>query len=134
MGERTNPLPWNQRSRKSVKIDTSVPHPARVYDYWLGGKDNFEVDRQVANATSAASPGVPQGARDNHAFLGRSVRFIAEQGIDQFLNLSTEITAQGNVHEMAQAVNPEARIAYVDADPIVMAHARALLRGTPEGK
>ena len=134
MGDRRNPLPWSGPSRRPAQIDTSVPHPARVYDYWLGGKDNFEVDRQVANATSAAAPGVPQGARDNRAFLGRSVRFIAEQGVKQFLDIGTGIPTQGNVHEVAQSVAPDAHVVYVDNDPIVMAHARALLRGTPEGK
>jgi hypothetical protein len=134
MGEQRNPLPWSPRSQKSSRIDTSVPHSARVYDYWLGGKDNFEVDRQVANATSAASPGVPQGARDNRAFLGRAVRFIAEQGVRQFLDIGTGIPTQGNVHEVAQSVTPDARVVYVDNDPIVMTHARALLRGSPEGE
>jgi len=105
-----------------------------VYDYWLGGKDNFEVDRQVADATSAASPGVPQGARDNRAFLGRAIRFIAEQGVRQFLDIGTGIPTQGNVHEVAQSIAPDARVVYVDNDPIVMSHARALLRGSPEGK
>jgi hypothetical protein len=134
MGEHRNPLPWTRHSRRSAKIDTSVPHSARVYDYWLGGKDNFEVDRQVANATTAASPGVRQGARDNRAFLGRAVRFIAEQGITQFLDIGTGIPTQGNVHEVAQSVTPAARVVYVDNDPIVMTHARALLRSSPEGK
>jgi hypothetical protein len=134
MATRSNPLPWSRRGQPAPKIDTSIPHRARVYDYWLGGKDNFEADRKVAIATATASPGVVQGARDNHAFLGRAVRYIAEQGVAQFLRLSTDITAHGNVHEVAQAVNPAARIAYVDDDPIVMAHARALLRGTPAGK
>ena len=115
------------------KLNTLVPHPARVYDYWLGGKDNFEADRQVAEAVIAASPGVVQGVRDNRAFLGRAVRFLAEQGITQFLDIGTGIPTQGNTHEVAQAVNPSARVVYVDNDPIVMAHARALLRGTPEG-
>ncbi|WP_285702755.1 SAM-dependent methyltransferase [Microtetraspora sp. NBRC 16547] len=117
-----------------MKIDTSVPHPARVYDYWLGGKDNFEADRKVAEATRAASPGVVQGARDNRAFLGRAVRFLAEQGISQFLDIGTGIPTQGNTHEVAQGVIPEAKVVYVDNDPIVMNHARALLRGTPEGR
>jgi hypothetical protein len=134
MGAHRNPLPWTRHSRSSAKIDTSVPHPARVYDYWLGGKDNFEVDRQVANATTAASPGVRQGARDNRAFLGRAVRFIAEQGVTQFLDIGTGIPTQGNVHEVAQSVHPTARVVYVDNDPIVMSHARALLRSSPEGK
>jgi S-adenosyl methyltransferase len=134
MTERTNPLPWTRPSRKSSKFDTSVPHPARVYDYWLGGKDNFEIDRKVAEATTAAAPGVPQGARDNRAFLGRAVRFITDQGVRQFLDIGTGIPTQGNVHEVAQSIAPDTRVVYVDNDPIVMAHARALLRGSPEGK
>jgi hypothetical protein len=134
MEERRNPLPWTRQSRTSAKIDTSVPHSARVYDYWLGGKDNFEVDRKVANATTAASPGVPQGARDNRAFLGRAVRFVAEQGVRQFLDIGTGIPTQGNVHEVAQFIAPDAGVVYVDNDPIVMTHARALLRGSAEGK
>jgi hypothetical protein len=134
MGDRRNPLPWRRPGRRPATIDTSVPHPARVYDYWLGGKDNFEADRRVANATSAASPGVPQGARDNRAFLGRAVRFIAEHGVTQFLDIGTGIPTQGNVHEVAQSIAPDAHVVYVDNDPIVMTHARALLRGTPEGE
>ncbi|WP_055480571.1 SAM-dependent methyltransferase [Sphaerimonospora mesophila] len=116
------------------KLDTTVPHPARIYDYWLGGKDNFEADRKVAEAVINVSPGVVEGVRDNRAFLGRAVRFLAEQGIDQFLDIGTGIPTQGNTHEVAQAVNPAARIVYVDNDPIVMNHARALLRGTREGR
>jgi hypothetical protein len=134
MVKRINPLPWSRRDGQSSRIDTSVAHPARVYDYWLGGKDNFEADRKVAKAALAASAGVAQGARDNRAFLGRAVRFMAEQGIEQFLDIGTGIPTQGNVHEVAQAIIPDARVVYVDNDPIVMSHARALLRGTPEGK
>jgi hypothetical protein len=115
-------------------IDTSVPHSARIYDYWLGGKDNFAVDRAVAEATAQAAPGVVQGARDNRAFLGRAVRFLAEQGITQFLDIGTGIPTQGNTHEVAQAVHPSSRIVYVDNDPIVMVHARALLKSHPEGR
>ncbi|MFI7611225.1 SAM-dependent methyltransferase [Nonomuraea terrae] len=116
------------------RIDTSVPHSARVYDYWLGGKDNFAADRAVAEATAKASPGVVQGARDNRAFLGRAVRHIAAQGVTQFLDIGTGIPTQGNTHEVAQAADPAARIVYLDNDPIVMIHARALLKGTPEGR
>ena len=116
------------------RIDTSVPHSARVYDYWLDGKDNFAADRAVAEATAKASPGVVQGARDNRAFLGRAVRHIAAQGVTQFLDIGTGIPTQGNTHEVAQAAHPAARVVYVDNDPIVMIHARALLRGTQEGR
>ncbi|MFG1943936.1 SAM-dependent methyltransferase [Nonomuraea sp. NPDC048826] len=117
-----------------AKIDRSVPHSARIYDYWLGGKDNFAADRAVAEATAKASPGVVQGARDNRAFLGRAVRHLAEQGVTQFLDIGTGIPTQGNTHEVAQAVNPAARIVYVDNDPIVMVHARALLKSDPAGR
>ncbi len=138
MGDEGNPLRWSDRPELGpdvlARIDTSVPHPARVYDYWLGGKDNFEADRKVAEAAIAATPGVVEGARDNRAFLGRAVRYIAEQGIDQFLDIGTGIPTAGNTHEVAQAVNPAARVVYVDNDPIVMVHARALLRGAPEGR
>ncbi|MBO3747956.1 SAM-dependent methyltransferase [Streptosporangiaceae bacterium NEAU-GS5] len=135
MAESGNPLPWSPTGdRSQLRIDTSVPHPARVYDYWLGGKDNFEADRQVAEAVMAATPGVAYGARSNRAFLGRVVRMLAEQGVDQFLDIGTGIPTQGNTHEVAQEVNPGARIAYVDNDPIVMVHARALLKSTPQGK
>ncbi|WP_219466525.1 SAM-dependent methyltransferase [Nonomuraea rhizosphaerae] len=116
------------------RIDTTVPHPARVYDYWLGGKDNFEADRVVAEMVLRAAPAVIEGVRENRAFLGRVVHFLTEAGITQFLDIGTGIPTQGNTHEVAQAVNPAARVVYVDNDPIVMNHARALLRGTPEGR
>ncbi|TMR08438.1 SAM-dependent methyltransferase [Nonomuraea turkmeniaca] len=115
-------------------INPNIPHSARVYDYWLGGKDNFEADRRVAEATMTAVPGVRESARNNRAFLGRAVRHLTQLGIRQFLDLGTGIPTQGNVHEVAQAEAPDARVVYVDNDPIVMAHARALLTGTPQGK
>ncbi|TMR97952.1 SAM-dependent methyltransferase [Nonomuraea basaltis] len=115
-------------------INPNVPHSARVYDYWLGGKDNFEADRQVAEQTMAAVPGVRESARNNRAFLGRAVRHLTQLGVRQFLDLGTGIPSQGNTHEVAQAEAPEARVVYVDNDPIVMSHARALLTSTPEGK
>jgi hypothetical protein len=115
-------------------INPAIPHSARVYDYWLGGKDNFEADRRVAEQTMAAVPGIRESARDNRAFLGRAVRYLSELGIRQFLDLGTGIPSQGNTHEVAQAEAPESRVAYVDNDPIVMNHARALLNSTAEGK
>jgi len=115
-------------------INPNIPHSARVYDYWLGGKDNFEADRRVAEQTMAAVPGVRESARNNRAFLGRAVRHLARAGIRQFLDLGTGIPTQGNVHEVAQAEAPGARVVYVDNDPIVMTHARALLTSTPEGR
>ncbi len=115
-------------------INPNIPHSARVYDYWLGGKDNFEADRRVAEATMAAVPGVRESARNNRAFLGRAVRHLTKLGVRQFLDLGTGIPTQGNTHEVAQAEAPDARVVYVDNDPIVMNHARALLSSTPEGR
>jgi hypothetical protein len=115
-------------------FDTTVAHSARVYDYWLGGKDNFEADRKVAEAVIAARPTVVRDIRANREFLGRAVRYLAaEAGIRQFLDLGTGIPAADNTHEVAQKAAPESRIVYVDNDPIVLAHARALLASTPEG-
>ncbi|MEV0385941.1 SAM-dependent methyltransferase [Nonomuraea sp. NPDC050643] len=115
-------------------INPNIPHSARVYDYWLGGKDNFEADRQVAEQVIAAVPGVRESARNNRAFLGRAVRHLTRLGVRQFLDLGTGIPSQGNTHEVAQAEAPDARVVYVDNDPIVMTHARALLTSTPEGR
>jgi hypothetical protein len=101
----------------SVTIDTSVPHIARIYDYWLGGKDNFAVDRKAAEGAAAAFPALPLSARSNRAFLGRAVRYLAEEaGIRQFLDLGTGIPTGGNTHEVAQAAAPESRVVYVDND------------------
>lgn len=110
------------------EIDTTVAHPARMYDFYLGGKDNFAVDRAAAQKMIDASGGnVSHGVRTNRAFLQRAVRLLAEAGTDQFLDIGTGIPTQGNTHEIAQQVNPQARVAYVDNDPIVLSHARALL-------
>jgi hypothetical protein len=118
----------------SAAIDTSVAHPARVYDYWLGGKDNFAADREAAERVLAVTPGLRQRVRANRDFLARVVRFLAgSAGIRQFLDLGTGIPSANNTHEVAQSVDPEARIVYVDNDPIVLAHARALLTGTRRG-
>ena len=116
------------------EFDISVAHPARVYDYWLGGKDHFEPDRIAAEEVIAARPTIIRDIRANRAFLGRVVRFLAgAAGVRQFLDIGTGIPSAGNTHEVAQAVAPESRIVYVDNDPIVLAHARALLTSTPEG-
>jgi len=110
------------------EIDTSVAHPARVYDYWLGGKDNFPADRALGDAIMAAVPTIQTMARANRAFLSRAVRYLADAaGIRQFLDIGTGIPTAGNTHEVAQAAAPEARVVYVDNDPIVLAHARALM-------
>jgi hypothetical protein len=115
-------------------IDTSAPHPARVYDYWLGGKDNFEADRQAAQAAMEIFPYTVQSARACRRYLARVVRFLAaEQGIRQFLDIGTGLPSADNVHEVAQAAAPDSRIVYVDNDPIVLVHARALLTSSSEG-
>jgi hypothetical protein len=115
-------------------IDTRAAHPARVYDYWLGGRDNFAADRKAAEEVIAANPSILPDVRANRAFLGRVVRYLAgAAGIRQFLDLGTGLPAADNTHEVAQAVAPDSRIVYVDNDPIVLVHARALLASTSEG-
>ena len=118
----------------SVDLRTDVPHPARMYDYYLGGKDNFPADRAAAEQVVKLLPSAPAGSRANRRFLGRAVRHAADQGIRQFLDIGTGIPASNNTHEVAQAAAPDARVVYVDNDPIVLTHARALLRGTAEGR
>jgi hypothetical protein len=116
------------------EINTGAAHSARVYDYWLGGKDNFAADREVGDAIMAAIPSAPLLARENRAFLRRAVRYLAEEaGIRQFLDIGTGIPTAGNTHEVAQAVAPDSRVVYVDNDPIVLAHARALMDCGPAG-
>lgn len=116
-------------------VDPSVPNPARVWNYWLGGKDNYQVDREVGDETLRALPVVGVLARADRAFLGRAVRYLAgEARVRQFLDIGTGIPTANNTHEVAQAVAPEARIVYTDNDPVVLAHARALLTSTAPGK
>jgi hypothetical protein len=115
-------------------IDTSQAHIARVYDYWLGGKDNFAVDRKVGDMVLEIHPETALSVRANRAFLARSVRYLAAgEGIRQFLDVGTGLPSANNTHEVAQRAVPEARVVYVDNDPIVLAHARALLTSSPEG-
>jgi S-adenosyl methyltransferase len=115
-------------------FDTSVAHVARVYNYWLGGKDNFAADRAAGEQAIKAFPNIPLSARANRAFLTRAVRFLAgEVGIRQFLDIGTGIPSANNTHEVAQAVAPQSRIVYVDNDPVVLTHARALLTSNPAG-
>jgi len=115
-------------------FDTSVAHMARVYDYWLGGKDNFAADRAAGDAVIQAYPAVITTVRANRALLVRAVRFLAgEAGIRQFLDIGTGIPAANNTHEVAQSIAPDARVVYVDNDPIVLAHARALLTSRTGG-
>ncbi|MFI6600127.1 SAM-dependent methyltransferase [Nonomuraea sp. NPDC050536] len=118
----------------SPKIDTTTPHSARVWNYWLGGKDNYEIDRQVGDQVRQVYPGIVDVARHSRAFLGRAVRYLAgEAGITQFLDIGTGLPTADNTHEVAQHVNPACRIVYVDNDPLVLVHARALLTSTPQG-
>jgi S-adenosyl methyltransferase len=116
------------------ELHTDRPHPARVYDFLLGGKDNFAADREAARKGLQANPDSRIPPRENRLFLRRAVRFLAEQGIDQFLDIGTGIPSAPNVHHVAQRINPRARIVYVDNDPIVLAHARALLTSHPDGR
>ena len=115
-------------------FDTSVAHIARVYDYWLGGKDNFAADRAAAEQAMQAYPDIVFSVRANRAFLARAVRYLAgEAGIRQFLDIGTGIPTANNTHEVAQAVAPDGRVVYVDNDPVVLAHARALLTSGRRG-
>src|SRR5947209_4245654 len=115
-------------------IDTTVPHSARVWNYWLGGKDNYAVDRETGDAVIAVYPQIKVNARESRKYLGRVVTFLtAEAGIRQFLDIGTGLPTAGNTHEVAQAIAPDAKVVYADNDPLVLAHARALLTGAPEG-
>ncbi|MEU1479843.1 SAM-dependent methyltransferase [Streptomyces sp. NPDC005760] len=114
-------------------VDTSRPHPARVYDWWLGGKDNYPVDEELARRILAVDGTVVRGARANRRFMHRAVRTAAEAGIRQFLDIGTGIPTEPNLHQVAQGVAPESKVVYADNDPIVLRHAQALLRSTPEG-
>ncbi|MGW5667413.1 SAM-dependent methyltransferase [Micromonospora sp. NPDC003776] len=116
-------------------VDTTVPHSARVYDWWLGGKDNFAVDRAMGEAMINAIPTLRQMASENRRFVHRVARhLVADRGIRQFLDIGTGIPTRPNLHEIAQSIAPETRVVYVDNDPIVLAHARALMISTPEGR
>jgi O-methyltransferase involved in polyketide biosynthesis len=112
----------------SPGFDPSMLNAARIYDYWLGGKDNFAADRKAADQVVGYAPEVPRLARENRAFLGRVVRFLAAAGIRQFIDIGTGLPTQGHVHEVLRAAAPDARVAYVDHDPVVLVHARALLK------
>ena len=122
-------------SRIPHGIDTSEPHSARIYDFWLGGKDHYPVDRAVGEQIRSALPAIGDMAVENRAFLKRAVRFLArERGVRQFLDVGTGLPTADNIHEVAQAAAPDSRVVYVDHDPLVLAHARALLTSTPEGR
>jgi hypothetical protein len=122
------------RNEPPVKLDTTVAHSARLWNYLLGGKDNFAADREAAEQALALMPELVLSARADREFLGRAVRFLTgEAGIRQFLDIGTGLPTANNTHEVAQAVAPESRVVYVDNDPMVLVHARALLTSTPEG-
>lgn len=119
---------------KEPAIDTRVPHSARVWNYWLGGKDNYPVDREVGDLVQRSFPGIVKAARTSRGFLGRSIRFlVTEAGVRQFLDVGTGLPTVDNTHEVAQRLAPETKVVYVDNDPLVLTHARALLNSTPEG-
>ncbi|KOG42491.1 SAM-dependent methyltransferase [Streptomyces resistomycificus] len=125
----TTPRPTDQE-----RIDTSVPHSPRIWNYWLGGKDNYPVDQKAGDAYTAVFPGIVTIARSSRAFLRRTIEYLVnEAGIRQFLDVGTGLPTADNTHEVAQGLAPEARIVYVDNDPLVLAHARTLLHSTPEG-
>jgi hypothetical protein len=115
--------------RTTPGIDTSQPNVARIYDYWLGGKDNFAADREAADRQARAVPQLPWLARQNRDFLQRVVRYCARQGVRQFLDIGSGLPTSQNVHEVARQENPDARVVYVDIDPVVVNHAQALLSG-----
>src|SRR5512142_735649 len=116
------------------KIDISVPHSARIWNYWLGGKDNYPVDREAGDQYKEIFPGIAVVARTSRAWLTRAVRYLAaEAGMRQFLDIGTGLPTADNTHQVAQRVAPESKIVYVDNDPLVLAHARALLTSSPEG-
>ena len=124
----------NQTPHTPDSIDTTVPHSARVWNYWLGGKDNYPIDREVGEQVRSLYPRIATDARCGRAFLARTITHLArDQGVHQFLDIGTGLPTQQNTHEIAQACAPRARVVYVDNDPMVLAHARALLVGTEEG-
>ena len=117
------------------EFDTSVAQNARVWNYWLGGKDNYAADREAGAAVQQMFPSIVDVARADRAFLGRVMRHLAgNEGVRQFLDIGTGLPTSANTHEVAQQIAPESRVVYVDNDPLVLAHARALLTSTPEGK
>ena len=121
-------------TRPGPKLDTTVSHSARIWNYWLGGKDNYAVDREAGDKVAAMLPIIVAQARADRAFLGRAIRYLAgEEGIRQFLDIGTGLPTADNTHEVAQRVAPQCRIVYADNDPLVLSHARALLVSAPEG-
>jgi S-adenosyl methyltransferase len=128
-------FPVSESTETEVEVDVSRPHTARMYDYYLGGKNHYAADRELADKVLASMPSARTAARENRAFMGRAVRYLTrEAGVRQFLDIGTGLPATGSVHEVAQAVEPSSRVLYADNDPLVLAHARALLTSTPEGR
>jgi SAM-dependent methyltransferase len=117
-----------------IDLQLDRPHSARMYDYYLGGKNNYEADRKATTEVEQIFPYAAFAARTNRAFMHRAIRFLAQQGIRQFLDIGTGIPTEPNLHQIAQQVTPQARVVYVDNDPLVLAHARALLVSSPEGR
>ncbi|MEV0847027.1 SAM-dependent methyltransferase [Streptomyces sp. NPDC049954] len=126
-------MPGPANDGTAAAVDSSRPHPARMYDWFLGGKDNFAADRALGQQMVAVEPGVPVMARVNRAFMHRATRWLAGHGVRQFLDIGSGIPTEPNLHQVAQAAAPDARIVYCDHDPIVLAHAEALLKGTSQG-
>jgi hypothetical protein len=126
-------VPETPAQRSSAKLDTSVPHSARIWNYWLGGKDNYAVDREAGDAFMRKDPGIVPLAVQSRQFLIRAVRFLAgEAGVRQFLDIGTGLPTMDNTHEVAQRAAPDSKIVYVDNDPLVLTHARALLVNTTD--
>jgi O-methyltransferase involved in polyketide biosynthesis len=127
--------PDNRAAEAGPKLDPLTPHSARIWNYWLGGKDNFAADREVGDQVAAMLPSITRQAREDRQFLVRAVRFLAaECGVRQFLDIGTGLPTADNTHEVAQRIDPTCRIVYVDNDPVVLTHAHALLTSTPEGR
>ncbi|HEY6793341.1 MAG TPA: SAM-dependent methyltransferase [Kineosporiaceae bacterium] len=121
----------NESIRPKIPYGPTRPNPARIYDYWLGGKDNYACDRDVGDQVALTAPWAVMGARASRAYLRDSVLWLAGQGIDQFIDIGSGLPTAGNVHQIAQRVNEHARVIYVDHDPVVLAHARALMADDP---
>lgn len=133
MSEQSTPETTPEELR--ARINTSQPHTARIWNYWLGGKDNYDVDRATGDQIRKLHPGIGDYARADRRFLGAAVRhLVTDAGIRQFLDIGTGLPTADNTHEVAQRLAPESRVVYVDNDPLVLAHARALLTSTPEGR
>ncbi|QEV19761.1 SAM-dependent methyltransferase [Streptomyces alboniger] len=128
-------MPETEPETDISRVDTARPHTARIWNYWLGGKDNYEVDQEAGDRIRELHPGIGEYARADRLFLGRAVRhLVTNEGIRQFLDVGTGLPTADNTHEVAQRLAPESRVVYVDNDPLVLAHARALLTSSPEGR